>query len=270
MPLGHARTRSTAVRSGFSTRALPQWARPPPPPCCHPGLVPGPREAGRGRCLWSPDRCPGQAPDRCPGQAWAPEQVRGDKGGTSKAGESVPQSVSRSGGCAGNPPAPTPRTRSSPSKPDSSGPGPTSHEFFGGRGKTGRRGGALRRLPGPGLIPVISAATPPLRQPAGRRRAATPTRHFDRAERAEKSRAGGRDISAPPPLRAGSGRYDEEEEPGHPRGGRHRRSAPKNASPLAHRPAPPCHPGRSDAKFRGPECAGASRARGSRARSRPH
>ncbi len=125
LPRRHGRAWPTAVRFGFSTRALPQWARPPPPPCCHPGLVPGPREAGRGRCLWPPDRCPGQA--------WAPEQVRGDKGGTRKAGESVPQSVSRSGGCAGNPPVPTPCTRSSPSKPDSNGFLPAFHAAHRGR-----------------------------------------------------------------------------------------------------------------------------------------
>ena len=35
------------------------------PPRCHPGLVPGSREAGRGRCLWP----------------WTPEQVRGDTRG---------------------------------------------------------------------------------------------------------------------------------------------------------------------------------------------
>ena len=59
-------------------------ARRPPPslsPCCHPGLDPGSREAGRGRCLWPPDRCPEQA---CPGSqsgAWTPDQVRGDNWG---------------------------------------------------------------------------------------------------------------------------------------------------------------------------------------------
>ena len=45
------------------------------PTRCHPGPVPGSREAGRGRCLWPPDRCPGQA---CPGSqsgAWTPDSI---------------------------------------------------------------------------------------------------------------------------------------------------------------------------------------------------
>ena len=95
------------------------------PPVVTPDLFRGPGKPGGG----------GACGPRIgvPGQAWTPEQVRGDKGGTRKAGESVPQSVSRSGGCAGNPPVPTPCTRSSPSKPDSSGlvpgssPAPAGH-----------------------------------------------------------------------------------------------------------------------------------------------
>ncbi len=118
-PNRHARTRSIAVRFNLRGGLCRNGRDRRRPPCCHPGLVPGPREAGRGRCLWPPDRCPGQA--------WAPEQVRGDKGRTRKAGESVPQSVSRSGECAGNPPVPTPCTRSSPSNPDTSGLVPGIH-----------------------------------------------------------------------------------------------------------------------------------------------
>ena len=52
----------------------------------HPGLDPGSREAGRGRCPWPPDRCPGQA---CPGSrsgAWTPDQVRGDNRGRKDGG----------------------------------------------------------------------------------------------------------------------------------------------------------------------------------------
>ena len=102
-----------------SGRALCRQARPSPPLRCHPGLDPGSREAGRGRCLWPPDRCPGQA--------WTPDQVRGDNRGTRTARDGGPRSVSRSGGRAGNPPLPTPCTRSTEVKPDSNGTSPGIH-----------------------------------------------------------------------------------------------------------------------------------------------
>ena len=97
-------------------RALCRQARPSPPLRCHPGPDPGsrlvpdpdPGKAGRGRCLW----------------LWTPDQVRGDNRGTRTARDGGPQSVSRSGGRAGNPPVPTPCTRSTEVKPDSNGTSP--------------------------------------------------------------------------------------------------------------------------------------------------
>ena len=77
---------------------------------------------------------------------------------------------------------------------------------------------------------------PPRPRRRGRRRlrpasGATPTRHFDRSGAERRNLARGReDISAPPPLRAGSGRYDEEGKPGH------RRLALKFTALPAHRP----------------------------------
>ena len=64
----HARTCSTAVRFNFGTGSGRQTG-PSPALRRHPGLVPGSRETGRERCLWS----------------WTPEQVRGDNKGYGRA-----------------------------------------------------------------------------------------------------------------------------------------------------------------------------------------
>ena len=139
--------------------------RPSPPPGCHPGLDPGSREAGRGRCLW----------------AWTPDQVRGDNGGKRTAGVGRPRSVSRSGRRAGNPPVPTPCTGSSASKPDSSGTSPGMTWW--GRGRRAPRRPATPypadartlQIVMPGLVPGIHVLR---HRGAGREGARRPT-HVD-------------------------------------------------------------------------------------------
>ncbi len=69
----HARTCSTAVRLRFRGRHRAHERGRLHPPCCHPGLDPGSREVGRGRCLW----------------LWTPDQVRGDSGGERTAGRAA-------------------------------------------------------------------------------------------------------------------------------------------------------------------------------------
>ena len=78
------------------------------PPSCHPGLVPG----SRATAPFSP------------GFSGPRHKAGVTAGGTRTAGAGTPQSVSRSNRWADNPPVPTPRTRSGPSKPDSSGTSP--------------------------------------------------------------------------------------------------------------------------------------------------
>ena len=86
---------------------------------------------------------------------------------------------------------------------------------------------------------------PPRPRRRGRRRlrpasGATPTRHFDRSGAERRNLARGReDISAPPPLRAGSGRYDEEGKPGPPAlGAKIHRVARPSPSPCPPRARP--------------------------------
>ena len=62
-PPSSCRVTGPSAGSGHGLRCV--RTRHPCPPYCHPGLDPGPREAGRGRCLWH----------------WAPDQVRGDNRG---------------------------------------------------------------------------------------------------------------------------------------------------------------------------------------------